>query len=57
MKMSTPSEKDNKPRCGIVMPISDMDAYRPGHWADVLKIITDAVSSDFEADLVITRTK
>jgi hypothetical protein len=39
--------------CGIVMPISPMGDCSEGHWADVLNILTDAVSAvGFRADLV-----
>jgi hypothetical protein len=31
-----------KPRCGIVMPLSDTDGYPPGHWAQVQKLIIRA---------------
>lgn len=43
-------------RCGIVMPISDIDGYPTGHWAEVKSIITAAVRSltdiSFEVELV-----
>lgn len=43
-------------RCGLVMPISDIEGYPPGHWAEVKSIITAAVRSltdlQFEVDLV-----
>ncbi|MGO4153589.1 hypothetical protein [Cupriavidus sp. YAF13] len=42
--------------CGIVMPISDIEGYPPGHWAEVKSIISAAVRSlidfQFEVDLV-----
>lgn len=36
--------KDHKSDiCGIIMPISDMDGYPNGHWADVRQIIDEAI--------------
>ncbi|WP_104657614.1 RNA helicase [Ralstonia insidiosa] len=50
-------EKQDTPlRCGLVMPISDIDGYPRGHWTEVKAIITDAVHSvdglQFDVDLV-----
>jgi hypothetical protein len=47
------AKPDKKPKCGIVMPISDMDGYPSGHWNDVLTILETVVKeADFEVDLV-----
>lgn len=41
-----PDETVEKPiTCGIVMPISDIEGYAAGHWAEVKAIITEAVES------------
>lgn len=47
------AKSDKKPKCGIVMPISDMDGYTAQHWADVLDILTEvADAAGFDVDLV-----
>lgn len=35
-KPKAKAKSDKKPKCGVVMPISDMDGYPSGHWNDVL---------------------
>ncbi|MBI9050849.1 MAG: hypothetical protein JEZ00_15620 [Anaerolineaceae bacterium] len=46
----------NKPICGLVMPISEIDGCSESHWKDVRGIITEAVKSieevEFEIKLV-----
>lgn len=47
------SEKDKKPTCGIVMPISSIDGCSEAHWSDVLEILTEAIEGiGFEGNLV-----
>ena len=41
-----------KPKCGIIMPMSDCAQYDAGHWDRVLDIFKEAVSDDFDAELV-----
>lgn len=41
----TNTKKADPLRCGIVMPISDIDGYPTGHWAEVKEIIRAAVES------------
>jgi len=49
---STPGLAE-KPKCGIVMPISLIDGLGKAHWADVYSIISDAAeSAGFDARLV-----
>lgn len=52
----TDRNHDASLRCGLVMPISDIEGYARGHWAEVKAIITDAVRAvdglKFEVDLV-----
>lgn len=47
------NNKDKKPTCGIIMPISLIDGLPPEHWADVLGIIKDVCNAnDFLPNLV-----
>ncbi|MCZ8091488.1 RNA helicase [Flavobacterium sp.] len=47
------NEKDKKPTCGIIMPISLIDGLPPEHWADVLGIIKDVCNAnEFSPNLV-----
>lgn len=47
------NNKDKKPTCGIIMPISLIDGLPPEHWADVLGIIKDVCNTnDFLPNLV-----
>lgn len=49
----TKNTKENKPTCGIIMPISLIDGCLPEHWADVLGIIKDVcLNNDFTPNLV-----
>lgn len=50
--MSEPSQFVGKPTCGIVMPISDWDSCPRSHWANVLKIVTDALEERFDVKMV-----
>ena len=49
-------EKPNevvKEKCGIVMPISELDGCSEQHWVDVKSILTEAIeAAGFEANLV-----
>lgn len=61
-----PPASDEKPICGIIMPISAMPPdYEAAHWADVRRVIEDAicksdmrpqiVSDSFESDVIQKR--
>ena len=42
-----------KEKCGIIMPISELDGCSEQHWIDVKNILTEAIDiADFEANLV-----
>jgi hypothetical protein len=49
-------EKPNemvKEKCGIIMPISELDGCSEEHWIDVKNILTEAIeAANFEANLV-----
>ena len=46
------AEKDIK-KCGIIMPISNIDGCDESHWVEVREILSDAISSvNFEANIV-----
>ena len=47
-----PSKPKPKPRCGLVMPISDTPNCPESHWRDVKAIFVDALKSKFETELV-----
>lgn len=48
-----PTSISEKPKCGIIMPISAIDGLLPSHWEDVKSILREAIeSAGFEADLV-----
>ena len=50
---ATPSGPAPRPKCGLVMPISNVEPYRPGHWADVKGILVDGISdAGFDTELV-----
>lgn len=47
------NNKEKKPTCGIIMPISLIDNCPPEHWADVLGIIKDVcITNNFVPNLV-----
>lgn len=47
------TELIEKPKCGVVMPISAIDGCSEGHWGEVLAIVCDAVdSAGFTGSLV-----
>ena len=51
--MAEKNNKDKKPTCGIIMPISLIDGCSTEHWADVLGIIKDVCNSNnFTPNLV-----
>jgi len=42
-----------KEKCGIIMPISELDGCSEQHWIDVKNILTEAIeAADFEANIV-----
>ena len=42
-----------KPRCGIIMPISAIDGCGPEHWLEILSILKEvAIEAEFEPNLV-----
>jgi hypothetical protein len=44
-----------KPKCGIIMPISEIDGLSEKHWVEVLSILSAAIEdAGFEANLVST---
>ncbi|WP_420148920.1 hypothetical protein [Spirosoma sp.] len=44
---------DQKPRCGIIMPISTIDGCGPEHWLEILSILKEAANdAGFEPNLV-----
>lgn len=46
-------KEDNRPVCGLIMPIADTDGYPLGHWKEVKKIITSvAEEAGFRTRLV-----
>ncbi|MCT3788234.1 RNA helicase [Elizabethkingia anophelis] len=46
-------QKDNRPVCGLIMPIADTEGYPIGHWKEVKKIITAvAEEAGFKTRLV-----
>lgn len=47
------AKPDKKPKCGIVMPIAEMDGYSAQHWSDVKEIISEvAESAGMDVNLV-----
>ena len=47
------TNKQDKEKCGIIMPISSIDGCTEQHWTDVKEILTSAIiDSGFEANLV-----
>lgn len=47
------STEEQKGKCGIVMPISEIDGCSESHWQEVLNIVKDSVSeAGFEGELV-----
>lgn len=47
------TEKIEKKKCGIIMPISSHPDYPKDHWNEVLNILTEAISkTEFEPRLV-----
>jgi hypothetical protein len=45
-------EREPKPICGIMMPISEMEGYPAAHWAEVRQIIVDTLAPSFQPRLV-----
>lgn len=44
-----------KPKCGIIMPISEMPGYTASHWADVQRLIKGAAkAAGFDSEMVST---
>lgn len=47
------AKENEKPICGIVMPISALDGCSESHWADIQDILTEAIEdAGFNANLV-----
>lgn len=47
------SKKAKPPRCGLVMPIGEIDGCSEQHWSDVKKILEDAIEdAGFDPNLV-----
>jgi len=47
------SPEDIKEICGVIMPISDTDGYRPKHWQDVAEIIHSVIQdAGFQGKIV-----
>ncbi|MEY7102930.1 hypothetical protein AB9B90_27450, partial [Klebsiella pneumoniae] len=45
--------QDQRPVCGIIMPIADTDGYPKGHWQDVYAILSEAANAaGFKPNLV-----
>ncbi len=44
-QVQSPKSEEEKPVCGIVMPISAIDDCTAGHWEDVKKILCDAITA------------
>ncbi|MGR3623467.1 hypothetical protein [Pseudophaeobacter sp.] len=52
-KSSPPDIEPDKPTCGIVMPISEIDGCGATHWKDVRNIIEEAAEkAGYEAKIV-----
>lgn len=52
---NSPQTSEERPKCGIVMPISEIDGLSESHWADVLTILSAAIQdAGFEPNLVST---
>ncbi len=52
-KTKNKENKLQKPKCGIVMPISAIDGCSAEHWTEVLSILRDAINvAEFEPNLV-----
>ena len=52
-KENTEQVVSEKPKCGIVMPISALDTCSAEHWSEVLSILRDAINqAGFEPNLV-----
>ncbi|MDB1703574.1 hypothetical protein PMV49_16115, partial [Enterococcus casseliflavus] len=52
--MGESNRKDNKKqklKCGLVMPISEIDGLNESHWSEVKSIIKDALSKIEEYEI------
>lgn len=48
-----PAKKNiKKQKCGLVMPMSDMDGYAHGHWDEVKNILTEALEPHYDVSIV-----
>jgi hypothetical protein len=45
-------DKEPRPICGLIMPISACDGYLEQHWLDVKRIISEALEPTFEVKIV-----
>lgn len=51
--METKNKNEEKLKCGIVMPISEIDGCSEGHWKEVLAILRESVETvGFSVELV-----
>ncbi|AZV79493.1 RNA helicase [Parasedimentitalea marina] len=52
-KSSTPDVEPERPMCGIVMPISEIDGCSASHWKEVLGIVAEATeNAGYKAKIV-----
>ena len=52
-KAESSTNNHERPKCGIIMPISTLDGLPPSHWEDVKSVLREAIeSAGFQADLV-----
>lgn len=52
-KATNSKKKDQKKKCGIIMPIASNSDYQKEHWKEVLAILVEAINeTEFEARLV-----
>jgi len=53
MEIKSLEAQNGSLRCGIIMPISEIDGCSENHWRDIKNILVDAIKSvGFEAELV-----
>lgn len=48
----TTKKSVSKPKCGLIMPMSDMDGYVRGHWDDVRNVLTEALDANYDVSIV-----
>ena len=52
MPVSKTTKTATKVKCGLVMPMSDMDGYTRGHWNDVKRILEEALDDKYDVSIV-----